>query len=84
MQEIAWNRVGQDAIRAKLRDPESAEFSEVRFSEKGGTKVTCGFVNSRNGFGGMGGPQRFVAAGDVLSFLEEEVQDFDEVWNRYC
>lgn len=84
MKEIAWNRKSENTVRAKLRDPSSAEFSAVRFSDKSGTPMTCGFVNSKNALGGYAGLQRFVAAGDQMAFLEEEVSDFDNVWNRYC
>jgi hypothetical protein len=82
--EIAWNNKGEDAVRSKLKDPQSAEFTEVRFSDKGGKPMTCGYVNSKNGFGGYTGRQRFVAAGDQLAFLEEEGSDFQQIWSRYC
>jgi len=47
--------------------------------------MTCGEVNSKNSFGGYGGYQKFVSAGKAeLTFLEEEVSDFNVVWNRKC
>lgn len=80
-------RVGaQETIKGKLRDPDSAEFSEVHISAKSGMHIVCGKVNSRNGFGGMGGAQYFISNGVNLAFLEEEVggDGWAEVWNRYC
>lgn len=76
----------QSAVSQKLRDPDSAEFSNLRVSTKGGADVVCGEVNSRNGFGGMGGKQQFISNGYNLSFLEEEVVDggWPEVWNQFC
>ncbi|MEP0189762.1 MAG: hypothetical protein ABJP70_01200 [Erythrobacter sp.] len=76
----------QVSVRAKLRDPDSAVFSNLRVSTKGGADVVCGEVNSRNGLGGMSGKQQFVSNGYNLSFLEEEVIDggWTDVWQRFC
>lgn len=76
----------EDLIRAKLRDPDSAEFGEIRVSRKSGSPIACGTVNSRNGFGGMSGAQRFISNGASLAFLEEEMEGgaMDEVWSRFC
>ena len=73
-------------VRGKLKDPDSAKFSNVRISRKSGQPVACGSVNSRNGFGGMSGAQRFISAGSSATFLEEEMADgaIDEVWARFC
>jgi hypothetical protein len=80
-------RVGaQQAIKGKLRDPDSAQFSNLRVSSKAGMDIVCGEVNSKNGFGGMGGKQQFISNGATLAFLQEEVEDgsWPEVWNKYC
>lgn len=55
--------VGQNQIKSRLRDAGSAEFSQVRVSRKSGTVAICGMINSKNGFGGMSGPKRFVTGG---------------------
>lgn len=75
-----------DLIRAKLRDPGSAEFGDILISRKSGSPIACGTVNSRNGFGGMTGAQRFISNGATLAFLEEEMESgaMDEVWSRFC
>jgi hypothetical protein len=51
----------QNAVRAKLRDPGSAQFGYIKPGKPG---VMCGRVNSKNGFGGYAGSQQFVAVVD--------------------
>ncbi|MDH5731075.1 MAG: hypothetical protein OEZ58_18995 [Gammaproteobacteria bacterium] len=84
--KIGWMDRGKDAAKSKLKDPSSAKFRNVYY-HKGteGVPVTCGEVNSKNSFGGYGGYQRFVSAGKPeLTFLQEQVDDFSNVWNRFC
>lgn len=79
-----WIAHNQLLVKRALRDPDSAIFSEVRMASNG-SKFVCGRVNSRNGFGGRTGPQRFIAAGTTAGpFLEESWPDFDAAWNKYC
>lgn len=84
-QEDVWVAAGQDAVRAKLKDPGSARFEGVFFNRGAdGIPVVCGYVNSRNSFGGYSGAQRFVAT-DQMAVLEEETAgDFGEVWAALC
>lgn len=70
----------QAQIRALLRDPASAEFSAVR--RRGG--AVCGMVNSRNGFGGMTGPRRFLAGSYVGIEPAEPDEHFEATWSRQC
>jgi len=64
-------------VKARLRDPDSAEF---RHLGKG-----CGYVNSRNGFGGMTGFIPFIAgSNNVVRFSNEGSSDFATVWKEYC
>jgi hypothetical protein len=75
------------AITGLLRDPDSAEFGNMQVHEFEGRTVVCGRVNSRNGFGGMTGPQRFVTDGGTATILEETAatpEDFDLVWATTC
>lgn len=84
--KIAWMQKGMEAVKAKLKDPKSSQFRRVYF-HKGADRIpmTCGEVNSKNGFGGYGGFQKFVSAGKTdLTFLEDQVEDFATVWNRLC
>lgn len=86
--EFAWMERGKDAARAKLKDPESAKFQNVYFHQgKTGVPLTCGEVNSKNGFGGYGGFQKFISAGQAdLTFLQEQMDasEFAKAWNKMC
>lgn len=83
-----WILVAQakDGIRRKMKDPDSARFEGVFFSASGVTPVACGRVNAKNSFGGYGGFQRFIAAGDIIGILEEETAQgqFSKDWARLC
>lgn len=76
--------IAQDRIREKLRDPDSAVFSDVRVSSRF-EGVVCGRVNSRNGFGGMSGPQRFITSAAISGFEEDfKPGEFNDTWNKMC
>jgi hypothetical protein len=61
-------------LKRHLRDPDSAKISDVKVS---GSSV-CGLVNSKNGFGGYTGIQRFLI-NDKLDFLwVEDMGDVSE------
>ena len=84
--KIGWMDRGKQAAKAKLKDPSSAKFRNVYF-HRGADNIpmTCGEVNSKNSFGGYGGYQKFVSAGKPeVTFLQEQVADFSNVWNRFC
>lgn len=85
-EEYAWKEAAKDVVRAKLRDPESAEFTSMKVYPETDDRATiiCGYVNSRNGFGGMTGPQRFIAGGTVM--LEEEftAAQMTIAWTKFC
>lgn len=46
----------KQAVKAKLKDPESAEWRDLTYD---GRDNVCGYVNSRNSFGGYVGFRRF-------------------------
>lgn len=79
--------MSRDGVRARLRDPDSAEFRNVGYYSGGpeGAAV-CGEVNAKNGFGGFTGFERFVAMGPETAFLESEVatSEFATVWDTLC
>lgn len=74
----------QDEVRARLRDPSSAEFSDMRVVRNGEAIVVCGTVNARNGFGGMSGPQRFISG--AVTGLESDFApgEFAVSWAELC
>jgi hypothetical protein len=82
--DIGYEMVAKDQVKARLRDPESARFTDVRVVRRNGVTAICGYVNSKNGLGGMTGPQRFIAGGAVG--LEEDFApgEMDQAWNRLC
>jgi hypothetical protein len=54
---------GRKAVLARLTDPESAQFRQMR----AGDDMMCGEVNARNRLGGYGGFEPFVVSyGDVM------------------
>lgn len=82
----AWITKGKNAVLEKLKDAESAEFRDVRFSV-GADKIpmTCGKINAKNSLGGYVGYQRFISAGSVdHTYLESEIDGFDDLWGRLC
>lgn len=85
--EAAVRDFTESTVRPMLRDPDSAVFSDLRAfpaSDNGGLRV-CGMVNSRNGFGGMTGPQRFIVGQSIKLFDEDEdPQIMDTAWIAFC
>ena len=73
-----------DKVRATLREPDSAKFDGTYVSTKGGARVLCGYVNSRNGMGGMSGRQRFVAAGVTAVEDQMAAGEMDSLWKLAC
>lgn len=85
--QMAWIGKSQEGIKSRLRDPDSAEFRDSRFYSGGPAPVICGEVNSKNGFGGYGGFQRFIASGEKLAFLESDMastSEMDDAWKKMC
>ena len=50
----------KESIRAVLKDPDSAKFSDFRAYMSGGKTDVCGKVNSKNSYGGYSGDAWFV------------------------
>ncbi|MNS23535.1 hypothetical protein D3C72_553530 [compost metagenome] len=81
------------AVLAKLRDPSSALFRNVRrIRHENGTTTFCGEVNARNGYGGMAGFQRFEAGvtdrGEASARLDDQEglngAYFRDAWAQFC
>lgn len=82
-----WIVRSKDAIRQRLKDPDSAQFRNVRFYSGGPSPVACGEVNAKNAFGGYGGFERFVASGTKLAFVASDMTspaEMDKVWKQMC
>ncbi len=52
-------REAEEAVRARLKDPGSAEFSGWIFNDHNGD-IACGEVNAKNSYGGYTGAQKFI------------------------
>jgi hypothetical protein len=78
--------IAAQLVKPKLRDPDSAVFSSLIYhpGTPNRSTIICGYVNSRNGFGGMTGPQRFITGNTVM--IEEEIgsANMDVAWKRLC
>jgi len=56
----------------------------VRVSYKfQGKAVVCGTVNAKNGFGGYSGRMRWMVAGSMVTFDENDA-NFAGYWNKLC
>ncbi|PPU78228.1 hypothetical protein XcuCFBP2542_03115 [Xanthomonas cucurbitae] len=71
------------AVRAELKDPDAAQFKEVRanYTEEFGV-VVCGRVNGKNELGGYTGFRRFVSGGK--SVILEGRDNIADAWARAC
>lgn len=69
----------ESAVRATLKDPESAVFKDVTVYSEG---VVCGAVNSKNSYGAMAGYGNFVYGARFASDLEMD-KDVEEV-RSFC
>jgi hypothetical protein len=74
-----WN--AQRTVAARLIDPESVLFREVRR----GQDAICGEFNGKNRFGGYTGFGRFIVTGSGLVFMDApEDQAASKRWASYC
>lgn len=71
------------AVRRELKDPNSAQFKDVRasYTEEFGV-VACGRVNAKNELGGYTGFRRFVF-GDGRVILERR-DNVSDAWSGAC
>lgn len=69
--ETATIDAGKEAVKRLLREPESAEFSEVSLKDTEGGKLVCGYVNAKNGFGGFVGATPFAASQSSAEIYQE-------------
>ena len=53
-EKAKWIVRGKEAVKNRLKDPDSANFRNVFYKNAGG-HVICGEVNSKGGFGGYAG-----------------------------
>lgn len=65
--------LAETLVKVRLRDPDSAVFSGTKVVRRGGKETVCGFVNARNGFGGMTGDRWFAVVDTDVLFMDESL-----------
>jgi hypothetical protein len=74
-------QIAKDAILEVLKDPKSAQFSDI--THRRGDRAVCGRVNAKNGFGGYTGPTRFIVL-DGQPVVDDGGDDFGRQWASAC
>lgn len=76
----------KERMRGRLKDPESAKFTEVIVARVTGKPIVCGYVNAKNSFGGYTGPKGFVMPKGGVPIGEDDLKERDWVtlWNQSC
>lgn len=82
--EYAFAEQAKDAIKGRLKDPESAQFMNVKVY-RSAVPAVCGEVNAKNGFGGYTGYKRFVS-NTLTTVLEDDMApgEMDKLWQQTC
>jgi hypothetical protein len=70
-----------ERVKDVLKDPDSAKF-KGDFAGKDG--AVCGYVNSKNSYGGYGGFVRYVATAEHVVMDEGESWKMDARWFEVC
>lgn len=80
-QAIAMAVQAKLALEERLRDPDSVRYRSV-MAKRG---VACGLFSAKNGFGGYGDAERFVAIGIPITtvYLAADAE-FAAKWNANC
>ncbi|MGN5374589.1 hypothetical protein [Sphingomonas hankookensis] len=68
VEEVLQNDV-EAAVRATLRDPDSASFSKWTINPN--EKIVCGQVNAKNGYGGFTGDEWFVYDNGLVHHIDD-------------
>ena len=63
--------VAETLVKVRLRDPDSASFTGTKVVRSSGKEAVCGFVNARNGAGGMAGDRWFVVSDSAVYFMDD-------------
>ena len=81
--DVNLKLLGEKYIKAKLKDPSSAEFRNQFIGIKG---APCGEVNSKNSFGGFTGFQRYIVAGKDMAVTAQDMApgEFETSWSQIC
>ena len=87
VEKLMLEQVAKQRVQAELRDPDSAQFTGIlaKPTTEEGKGIVCGYVRSRNGFGGMAGPQRFIVT-DTIFLIDEQATaaELQRNWGILC
>lgn len=72
----------KSSVRSRLKDPASAQFSQLRIVGSGPDARVCGFVNAKNSFGGYSGDERFVSFLGTVAVIGENERPSNAFWSR--
>lgn len=82
LKEVQAVGLAKASVKARLKDPSSAEFGKVVMKPSG---IVCGYVNAKNAYGGYTGEKAFISMGSQeMTWLEGESPDFATTWNKNC
>lgn len=73
-----------DDVRSKLKDPDSARFYGVHMTKRDPEQEkpnVCGYVNSKNSYGGYVGKTRFLSGNGFVALWEERPGPYGSVDN---
>lgn len=88
----------EDAVKQRLRDPDTAKFEDEIIRLGPGGALVCGRFNAANGFGGRAGYQRFIVTtkkstysdgtpkeiATAIALEEETPRLFRRTWGELC
>lgn len=73
----------KEEVASRARDPSSVQFRNVRFeAQHDGSKVLCGEMNAKNGFGGYVGFRDFALKDGAL--IMDDTADDIRAYTRLC
>jgi hypothetical protein len=71
-------------LTEQLRDPESVRFGRTWLVRDEGDPVACGYVNARNGFGGMSGNKPFAVTKDGVFVVDDGEGPEAMIFSAFC
>jgi hypothetical protein len=86
-EDYTTKKVGEQAVRSMLKDPDSGLFTDTVGRIKNGMHVACGYVNAKNSFGAMAGASPWVVIVETKVAMIETAENagkFVLLWNKYC
>lgn len=80
------DRAVKEAVRNRLKDPESARFEGLDTFLVDGARITCGYVNAKNSYGGYVGRTRFWTTGSDTAVQDVAIANGEtrEVIDDWC